>query len=79
MNFELSVKNSYKNEPWIIVPKKRVTHCQYEELKNHQSPSDLLLKWGKMLKMKLEADLSPSAKYWTISDQLYEVSITKNK
>ena len=73
-------KNSYPNEPYIIIPKDRVTYFQFDQLKNAQSPqeySNWLKDWEQQLKHKVTANMSPSGTYRTIFDNLYYVSIEK--
>ena len=72
-------KNSYPAEPYIIIPKNRVTYMQYEELKNVDNGQFRTLKksWENQLGCKMTENLQPRRIYWTIYDKLFEISIRR--
>ena len=80
-------KNSYKREPFITVPKDRVTYYQYNMLKNtysqgrrHQNSirfRRLIKNWQNSIGHKMTANLRPRQTYWTICDHLYAIFIEK--
>ena len=72
-------KNSYPAEPFITVPKNRVTYGQYDKLYNTRPGPDrdnLLKSWEKTLGT-LDVKLYPRSQYRTIWNNMYAVSIHK--
>ena len=71
-------KNSYPTEPYIIVPKNRVTFTMYEILKQNISTHPVTLKSFQLtLQHQVTADMQPTGSYWTIHDVLFSISIKK--
>ena len=78
-------KNSYPAEPYITVPKNRVTYIQYKTLENHINQNDIymfhqdLANFQQKLQQVVDypPNMQPNGTYWTIYDDLYAISIYK--
>ena len=71
-------KNSYPTEPYIIVPKNRVTYVMYQRLqRNIANHSAILTNFQQKLQVPITADMQPTGSYWTIHDVLFAISIKK--
>ena len=73
-------KNSHPQEPYIVVPKNRMTYLQFKELKTAKQQGHFVntkTNLEQVLGENILADLQPNQTYWTICDKLFAVSIIK--
>ena len=71
-------KNSNPKEPFIIVPKNRVTYKMYHRLQNHiHMIPQINGRFYRKLRTFPDFEMNLTGTYWTIYDDFYAISIKK--
>ena len=71
-------KNSHPAEPFIVVPKNRVTYKMYQALQNHiHMISQVNGQFYRTLQTFPDFEMNLTGTYWTIYDDFYAISIKK--
>ena len=73
-------KNSYPNEPYIMVPENRMTYWQYKKLDGANRRGQFTATRNniqRILGHNISTNLKPNQTYWIICDQLFTISIRR--